>query len=165
MEIVVLRTFRGHGIAQRLAPWQPAGMDDAWNLKRFVTAQAPVRDEVENELAAGAKYSHWMWFVFPQLRDLGQSDRAVFYGLSGLDEASAYAAHPDLGPWLIRCVGLVARHAPPAEAILGQIDAMKFRSCLTLFSHVPDADPAFAAALARFYPGPDPETLRLLRGE
>ena len=82
-------------------------MTDPFNLDRFVTAQDPVLAQVRIELRAGAKRSHWMWFVFPQLAGLGRSDTARHYALASLDEARAYLAHPRLGPRLVECTSLV----------------------------------------------------------
>ena len=137
---------------------------DPHHLARFVAAQDAVLEAVRSELAAGRKTSHWMWFVFPQLRALGQSTTALHYGISGLTEARAYLAHPVLGPRLVDCAQLVlAAHAVSAVAIFGTIDAMKLRSCMTLFSGLPDAPPVFDHVLARFFAGePDPRTLALL---
>ncbi|MBN8912875.1 MAG: DUF1810 domain-containing protein [Rhizobiales bacterium] len=110
-------------------------MDDPFNLKRFVDAQAPVYDEVLAELRAGRKTSHWIWFIFPQAKGLGRSARSEFYGIGSLDEARAYLAHPILGPRLKQCVDLVMSHeAIPLEDILGGVDAMKFLSCIEVFS-------------------------------
>lgn len=111
--------------------------DGAFDLRRFVDAQAPVAAQVLAELAAGAKTSHWMWFVFPQLRELGQSGLARRYGIATLDEARAYAAHETLGPRLMRCLRLLLEHrGESAGRMLGPIDAMKLRSCATLFAEV-----------------------------
>lgn len=114
---------------------QGAGaMDDPFNLQRFVTAQAPVYARVLDELRAGRKTSHWIWFVFPQAKGLGRSQRSEFYGVGSLDEARAYLAHPVLGPRLKECVELVLSHeGVPLEDILGGVDAMKFLSCVELF--------------------------------
>jgi uncharacterized protein (DUF1810 family) len=129
-------------------------MADGYDLDRFVTAQAPVMSRVRRELDAGCKQTHWMWFVFPQLRGLGHSDRAVFYGLSGAPEARAYLDHPVLGPRLVDCVTRAnAADVPDAVALFGKIDAVKFQSCLTLFEAVAPDEPCFAAGLARFYAG------------
>jgi uncharacterized protein (DUF1810 family) len=136
-------------------------------LERFVAAQDRVWPAVIAELAAGAKRSHWMWFVFPQVAGLGSSPMAVRYALASVAEARAYLAHPVLGPRLHEAVGLMLRHADRApEAILGAIDAMKLRSSMTLFEAAdPDAAP-FRAALDAFYAGePDPRTLALLAGK
>ena len=132
------------------------------DLDRFVAAQEPVIDQVKRELAAGAKRSHWMWFVFPQLRALGRSPTAHFYGLDGLHDARAYLAHPLLGPRLLECTRLVDQiQGKTALQILGSPDDLKFRSCLTLFAAI--QKPPFEAALQHFYAGqPDPLTLELL---
>lgn len=135
-------------------------------LQRFVQAQE--RDYVQAlaELRAGRKTSHWIWYVLPQLRGLGQSPLSQHYGLAGRDEAAAYAAHPLLGPRLVDCVQAMLGHPGlSATQILGEVDALKFRSCLTLFAEVAPGEPCFPAALQRFYGGErDPATLRLLGG-
>ena len=117
-------------------------MDDPFHLDRFVEAQAGgVYEAALAELRAGQKRSHWMWFIFPQHRDLGRSATAKFYGLSGVDEARAYAAHPLLGPRLRECAAAVLEHLgeTSAEAILGPADAMKLRSSMEIFAEaVPD---------------------------
>ena len=138
--------------------------DDPFDLQRFVAAQAPVLDAVRAELAAGRKRSHWMWFVFPQLRGLGSSTMAQHYGMASLDEARAYLAHPVLGPRLRECCALLlAVPGRSAHEILGSPDDLKFRSCLTLFAAAAPQEPVFAQALRRFYGGePDPRTLALL---
>ncbi len=141
-------------------------MADPWQLERFVDAQAPLFDTVLAELAAGAKRSHWMWFVFPQLVGLGRSATARHFGLAGLDEARAYAAHPLLGPRLVACCRLLLMHAArPPEALLGTVDAMKPRSCLTLFERAAPHEPLFAALLERLYGAQRGElTMALLEG-
>lgn len=107
---------------------------DPFDLERFVTAQHPVIGTVLDELAAGAKRSHWMWFVFPQLKGLGHSPMASHYGIGSLDEARAYLIHPVLGPRLARCTDLVvAARDRGLHAIFGSPDDMKFRSSMTLF--------------------------------
>jgi len=132
-------------------------------LADFVAAQDRVWPQVEAELAAGRKASHWMWFVFPQAAGLGRSETARFFALDGLAEARAYLAHPTLGPRLLRAVELMLGHAgEDAAAILGGIDAVKLRSCLTLFAAAAPEVPRFGEALAAFYDGPDPATLALL---
>ena len=128
-----------------------SGNDDAFDLKRFIDAQAAgVFETALAELEAGRKRSHWMWFIFPQQRDLGRSPTAKFYGLSGTDEARAYAAHPLLGPRLraaARAVRLHLAAGTNAEAILGSIDAMKLRSSMEIFAEsVPD-EPLFEEVL------------------
>ena len=113
---------------------------DAFDLERFVAAQDPVFDTVRQELAAGAKRTHWMWFIFPQLRALGRSGTARHYGLAGLAEARAYLADPVLGPRLLECVGLMNQiSGRTALQVLSSPDDLKFRSCLTLFRAVSGA--------------------------
>ncbi|MGN6512644.1 MAG: DUF1810 domain-containing protein [Lysobacteraceae bacterium] len=139
-------------------------MDDPHDLQRFVDAQAPIHATVIDELRAGRKASHWMWFVFPQLRGLGHSATAQHYGLASLDEARAYLAHPLLGPRLRECTGLVLRiEGRSAHAIFGSPDDLKFRSCMTLFGMVAPAENVFTQALDRYFGGePDPRTIALL---
>jgi uncharacterized protein (DUF1810 family) len=138
---------------------------DGFDLERFVTAQQPVFETVLAELRAGRKRSHWMWFVFPQLRGLGQSSTARYYGIASLEEARAYLAHPLLGPRLDLCTRVVlGSEGPSLRAIFGSPDDMKFRSCMTLFSMVTD-DPTnpFREALDRWCGGlPDERTLALV---
>ena len=130
----------------------------------FLEAQAPVYDAVVTELAAGKKTSHWMWFIFPQLEGLGSSPMARRFALSGVDAASAYLAHPVLGPRLIECTRLVlAVEGRTAHEIFGSPDDLKFRSSMTLFARAAPGPSAFADALGKYYGGiEDPRTLRLL---
>lgn len=134
------------------------------DINRFVRAQAPIYAQALAELQAGYKESHWMWFVFPQLRGLGHSDMAREYGLANRDEAAAYLAHPLLGPRLRACVDALLRHRErAADEILGDVDALKLRSSLTLFAEIAPAEHRFREALAVFCGGqPDAATLRLL---
>jgi uncharacterized protein (DUF1810 family) len=136
---------------------------DPFDLERFVSAQAPVIATVREELRAGRKRSHWMWFVFPQLRGLGLSSTARHYGIASLDEARAYLAHPVLGPRLRECCTLLlAVPERSAHEILGSPDDLKLRSCLTLFMLAAPAETVFRQGLERFYGGhPDPKTLAL----
>jgi uncharacterized protein (DUF1810 family) len=129
-------------------------------LERFVAAQDPVWARVTAELAAGAKRSHWMWFVFPQIAGLGSSAMSARYAIASLDEARAYLAHPVLGARLRQATDLMLRQSGrPAEAILGGIDAVKFRSSMTLFRAAAPGDPRFGRALDAFFGGaPDPRT-------
>lgn len=140
-------------------------MDDPFNLERFVQAQAGVYATAVAELRAGAKRSHWMWFVFPQIAGLGSSAMAQRYAISGLDDARAYLAHPLLGPRLRECVDAVlAVERRSAHAIFGSPDDLKFRSSLTLFREAAPHEPRFQAALDRYFGGePDPATLARLR--
>lgn len=123
-------------------------------LQRFLDAQAPVYEDVRAELRAGRKTSHWMWFIFPQLRGLGHSSLAQHYGIAGRAEALAYVQHPVLGARLKECLALLLAHRDlSAEDILGDVDAMKLRSCATLFDAVAPQEPVFAQVLQRFYAG------------
>jgi len=138
-------------------------MDD-YDLERFLAAQAPLYAQACAELAAGCKQSHWMWFIFPQLRGLGSSAMAAHYGIGSLGEARAYLAHPVLGERLRTCTRLVNRiEGRSARAIFGSPDDLKFRSSMTLFAHAADDKRDFSEALARFYGGEgDPLTGELL---
>ena len=140
--------------------------DDPFDLERFVNAQAPVWRQVMAELAAARKSSHWMWFVFPQLRGLGRSAMAERYGIASRAEAAAYLAHPVLGSRLVEATRamLVADRGLSALAILGPPDDVKFRSSMTLFAAVADRDrELFDGALARYFDGvADPATVALL---
>jgi uncharacterized protein (DUF1810 family) len=140
--------------------------DDPFDLARFVAAQQDVYAQALAELRAGRKRSHWIWAVLPQLRGLGTSAMSQRYGLSGMAEARAYLAHPVLGPRLHACVAAMQSHATrSAPEILGDLDARKWRSCLTLFAQAAGPGSPFQAALERFFGGePCGETLRRLRG-
>ena len=119
---------------------------DPFHLERFVEAQANgVYEQALAELRAGEKRSHSMWFIFPQHRDLGRSATAKYYGLTGVGEARAYAAHPLLGARLRECAAAVAEHlgGKGAEAILGPIDAMKLRSSMDIFAEAVPDEPLF----------------------
>lgn len=123
-------------------------------LERFVEAQERVWPDVQAELEAGRKRSHWMWFVFPQIAGLGRSETARFYAIRDLAEARAYLGHSVLGPRLKSAARLMLRHrGGSAEAILGGIDAMKLRSSMTLFERAEPGEPVFAAVLEAFYGG------------
>ena len=140
-------------------------VDDPFDLQRFVTAQAPVFETALAELRAGRKRSHWMWFVFPQLRGLGVSPTAQFYGLASLLDARAYLAHPLLGERLARCVeALLAVQGRSLTTIFGSPDDMKFRSSMTLFALAAGDETAlFHQALDRYAEGRmDERTLALL---
>ncbi len=136
--------------------------DDPHDLKRFVDAQEAVYARVVSELRAGAKQSHWMWFVFPQLGGLGHSAMSRRYAIVSLAEAKAYLAHPVLGPRLRECTALVlARKDRTLADIFGDPDDMKFCSSMTLFSHAAPQEPLFHDALEKCF-GHDDKTLRLL---
>jgi uncharacterized protein (DUF1810 family) len=137
---------------------------DPFDLRRFVDAQDRVYDTVLSELRGGRKRSHWIWFVFPQLRGLGRSGTAQHYGISSLDEARAYLAHPVLGARLRECTGLVAAiDGRSVDEIFGWPDNLKVRSSMTLFAHATDDNSGFRAVLDKFYDGEeDPATVELL---
>ena len=134
-------------------------------LQRFLWAQEGVIDSVLEELRAGHKTSHWMWFIFPQVAGLGRSATAQKYAIESLAEAEAYLAHPVLGKRLRECCGLLLLHADQsAEQILGGIDALKLRSSMTLFDAI-SSDDCFAQVLSAFYGGAtDPASLDVLQG-
>jgi uncharacterized protein (DUF1810 family) len=136
------------------------------DLARFLAAQDPVYGQVLDELRRGRKASHWMWFIFPQVAGLGESPTSQYYGISSLDEARAYLAHPVLGSRLRECAALVLATAGlSAEEIFGRIDALKLRSCMTLFHRAVPDESLFAQVLDRFYGGiADGATDRLLGG-
>lgn len=142
-----------------------AGSSDPFRLERFVDAQSGVYSRVVEELRAGDKRSHWMWFIFPQIAGLGSSEMAQRFAISGRSEALAYLAHPVLGARLRECTGLV-NAAPPGrrlEQIFGYPDDLKFRSSVTLFRAVAPEETVFHEALERFFGGAgDAATLRLL---
>lgn len=147
-------------------PGDDGGVDDAFDLSRFVAAQDAdgTYDRALRELRAGRKTSHWMWFVLPQVAGLGRSDTARHYALSGLEEARAYLAHPVLGPRLRACAqALAALPTSDADAVLGPVDAQKLRSSMTVFARVAPDEPVFGWVLERFFAGqPDPLTLERL---
>jgi uncharacterized protein (DUF1810 family) len=125
-----------------------------FDLDRFVAAQRDVYDGVVEELRRGRKTGHWMWFIFPQLAGLGSSAMSRRYGIESLAEARAYLGHPVLGARLRDCAGtIVSTPGLTAEQILGSIDAMKLRSCMTLFHRAAPEEPLFARVLDRFYGG------------
>jgi uncharacterized protein (DUF1810 family) len=133
------------------------------DLQHFVDAQARMIDRVRAELKAGEKKSHWMWFVFPQIKGLGHSETARRYAIDALDDARAYIAHPVLGPRLKECTrAVLAIDGKTAEQIFGFPDHLKFRSSMTLFAHASN-EPCFRQALDKFFGGDeDVETVRRL---
>lgn len=137
---------------------------DPHNLQRFIDAQEPVISSVLAELKHGRKRGHWIWFIFPQLKGLGRSSTAEFYGITSLAEAIAYLKHPLLGQRLKQCTELVnAVEGSDAEDIFGEVDAMKFRSCMTLFARADPGNHVFADALKKYFAGdPDPLTTSYL---
>ena len=141
--------------------------DDPFDLQRFVDAQERVYDGVLGELRDGRKRGHWIWFVFPQLRGLGNSPTAQRFGISSLEEARAYLAHDVLGPRLRECAKLACRIAGrSADEVFGRPDNLKVRSSMTLFARAaddPEARADFTAVLEKFYGGAeDPLTVQHL---
>ena len=139
-------------------------MNDEFDLDRFVNAQDPVYSDVLAELRTGKKRTHWMWFVFPQIAGLGQSEMARRYAIRSSDEAAAYLAHPVLGPRLRECARLVALHRDmEAREIFDSPDDLKFHSSMTLFNDIAPDETVFQTCLDQFFDGrPDPQTLARL---
>jgi uncharacterized protein (DUF1810 family) len=150
-------------------PFRLRGCDkvqmDPHDLQRFVDAQRGVYAQVELELQAGRKESHWMWYIFPQLRGLGQSQMAQKFALSSLKEAQAFLDHGVLGPRLRRCTGLVTSvEGRCIEDILGYPDNLKFHSSMTLFAHAATDNQVFMDALSKYYRSElDSRTVAMLR--
>ncbi|MGX1175520.1 MULTISPECIES: DUF1810 domain-containing protein [Pseudomonas] len=132
------------------------------SLERFVQAQAATYDRALLELRHGRKEGHWMWFIFPQLRGLGVSENATYYGLRDLEEARDYLHHPLLGPRLERATRAVLDSEVTVEKLLGTLDAMKFASCMTLFAAAAGEHSAYAQALSGGV-SVDSRTLELLK--
>lgn len=136
---------------------------DPFQLQRFIEAQRGTFEVALTELRAGKKQGHWIWFIFPQLAGLGRSPTAQFYGIRSIHEARAYLTHPLLGGRYRQAAEAMLGWAGQRSAvdILGDVDAMKLRSSLTLFE-ITSGDALFRQTLEAFYDGPDAETLRLL---
>jgi uncharacterized protein (DUF1810 family) len=136
---------------------------DPFDLQRFLQAQNPVYDQVCAELRAGRKASHWMWFIFPQLRGLGSSLTAMTFGISSLQEALAYLEHPVLGPRIRECTRLVnAMQGRSIHEIFGHPDDLKFHSSMTLFASTSSDSQIFKDALQKYFAG-EPDQLTLER--
>jgi uncharacterized protein (DUF1810 family) len=140
---------------------------DTFDLDRFVSAQEDVYDSAIAEIRAGRKRTHWMWFVFPQLRGLGSSPISRQFAIRSAAEARAYLAHPILGPRLLECCDALLRvNAGSANEIFGSPDDLKLRSCATLFASVSEPGSVFERVLGRFFDGaPDERTEALLLQE
>src|SRR4051794_4965247 len=153
---------------QRGAMWNSdcpeVRMSSAFNLERFIEAQDRVYETVLHELRAGDKRSHWMWFIFPQVRGLGESTISQRYAIGSQDEARAYKAHPILGTRLIECTQIVVElQNRTAEQIFSYPDNLKFRSCMTLFQQATN-DEIFRIALLKDFKGePDKLTIDILK--
>jgi len=136
--------------------------EDPYDLQRFVAAQdaGATYDHALAELRAGRKTSHWMWFIFPQIAGLGYSPASRTYAITSLEEARAYLAHPVLGARLTECARILTRvPGRTAEQIFGEVDALKLRSCVTLFMRAAPGDPVFRQVLDQYFDGiPDSAT-------
>lgn len=134
------------------------------DLTRFLLAQRDAYGAALSEIRAGRKRSHWMWFIFPQLKGLGFSSNAMYYGIEGLEEAAAYLADPVLGARLTEIsMALLGLPGDNATAVMGSPDDLKLRSCMTLFARVPGADPVFGEVIGKYFGGiPDTKTIALL---
>ena len=139
-------------------------LNDPYDLERFVEAQSRVYDTVRAELRQGAKRSHWMWFIFPQIKGLGSSATAVHFAIGSREEAAVYLKHSVLGPRLVECTRLVLGvKGRTSEQIFGKIDSMKFRSSMTLFAEVTLKETVFREALEKCFDGAaDALTLEIL---
>lgn len=127
-------------------------MNDPFHLQRFVDAQNPIYDRVLAELRSGCKSTHWMWFVFPQLKGLGGSAMSIKYAISSRPEAEAYLAHPVLGPRLRECTELVNRvEGRSIDEIFGYPDNLKFQSCVSLFALATPDNEVFTRALTKYF--------------
>jgi uncharacterized protein (DUF1810 family) len=137
---------------------------DSFNLQRFLDAQHSVYGQVRDELQAGQKESHWMWFIFPQIKGLGSSPTAQKYAITGIDEAKAYLDHPLLGFRLRECTQIVNTvNGRSIEDIFGYPDQLKFHSSMSLFAHISPGDKMFTAALTKYFHGElDRKTLEQL---
>ncbi len=140
-------------------------MPNLHSLNRYLTAQAPVWQQARAELQAGQKRTHWMWFIFPQIRGLGRSSMAVRYAIGSLEEARTYLAHPLLGARLRELTEIVsATRDRTAAEIVGYPDDLKFHSSMTLFGEAASGEQVFARALGRYFGGvKDQATLDRLR--
>jgi uncharacterized protein (DUF1810 family) len=129
-------------------------LNDPFNLQRFIDAQDEVFEEVCAELRSGRKTSHWMWFIFPQIKGLGRSATAEMFAISSRGEAAAYASHPILGARLLACTRLVnSIEGRSIHQILGDPDDLKFRSCMTLFAEVCKDNRPFLDAIGKYFGG------------
>ncbi|MFV5692943.1 DUF1810 domain-containing protein [Flavobacterium sp. LT1R49] len=139
-------------------------MTDTNELLRFLDAQNQVYLKALAEIKNGKKDTHWMWYIFPQIKGLGSSETAQYYGIKDLNEATAYLQHPILGKHLIEISEEVSNlNGKTASEIFGTPDDMKLRSCMTLFANVKNADPVFQKVLEKYFNGlPDQLTLELL---
>jgi len=136
------------------------------DLSRFISAQEKDYAVALTEIQSGRKRSHWMWYIFPQIAGLGNSETSKFYALKDKSEAEAYLDHPVLGKRLVEiCEALLALEDNHATRIFGSPDDLKLKSSLTLFAALSNAHPVFKSLLVKFYNDiPDWLTLNLLKG-
>jgi uncharacterized protein (DUF1810 family) len=140
-------------------------MTDKDELIRFLEAQNQVYLKALSEIKEGKKISHWMWYIFPQIKGLGSSQIAEYYGIKDLNEATAYLQHPILGKHLVKISEEVLNlNGKTATQIFGSSDDLKLRSCMTLFANVKKSNPVFQKVLTKYFNGlPDEVTLQLLK--
>ncbi|MCC8073795.1 MAG: DUF1810 domain-containing protein [Clostridiales bacterium] len=138
-----------------------------YNLNRFITAQQSNFDRALLEIQAGQKKSHWIWYIFPQLRSLGRSSTAIYYGIADFEEAIAYMAEPYLRENLIKITkAFLALDKTSPKLVMGYPDDLKLCSCMTLFEIAAPDVPAFGMVLNKFYDGiRDYDTIKLLEDE
>ena len=138
--------------------------EDLFNLERFLDAQESTYQKALQEIKNGYKESHWIWFIFPQIKGLGYSDKSIFYGLKNIEEANAYLNHPILGERLLEiCNVLINLDNNDAYSIFGSPDNLKLKSCLTLFSQVENTNEIFDNLLSKFFNGKyDKNTLDII---
>ncbi len=148
------------------SPETPKARSDLFDLARFISAQENSYEVALLEVTRGNKRSHWMWYIFPQLRGLGRSSTAQYYGITGVEEARAFLSHQVLGPRLIAvCEAALAVEGWSATEIFGTPDDMKLRSCATLFAQISGRGSVFHKILDKYFGGkPDPCTMELLAG-
>ena len=131
-----------------------------YNLQRFLDAQQGDYERALTEVRNGRKYSHWIWYIFPQLKGLGMSYNSQYYGISGKEEAEAYLAHPILGKRLREITSAFLQlKGKTAQDVFGALDAMKVLSCMTLFNEV-TPDDLFQQVIDRYYQGKTDETTK-----
>ena len=166
MEKAISDVYPADSHEQIKRPLSLQTMDAANRLRRLIDAQASDYGRALAEIRQGRKQSHWMWYIFPQLRRLGYSETAKFYGINGRQEAADYLAHPELGSRLVDIsTALLGVDGRTANQIMGSPDDLKLRSSMTLFSRLTDTNPVFQAVLDEYFAGePDPKTLALLTG-
>jgi uncharacterized protein (DUF1810 family) len=138
-------------------------VNDPYNLQRFVDAQTPMFEQVRAELRQGRKETHWMWFIFPQIKGLGNSPTAIEFAISSREEADAYLKHPVLGLRLRECTRLVNQiEGRSVPQIFGYPDDLKFRSSMTLFANTTCENQIFKDALKKYFAG-EPDQLTIER--